>query len=845
MLKRFLLASVCASTFIPGAVYAQDETRAAAPESDDIIVTATLRNENLQQVPIAITAFDAKSLDRSGVVDVRGLGNVAASINFGTATTETSSTTIRIRGVGTMGNNTGLESSVGIFLDGVYLSRPGVALADLLDVEQIELLRGPQGTLFGRNTTSGAVQIRTKKPNLREAEGFANITYGNYDLKNVQAGVSIPIKQDELGLRVSGAWRDRDGWLRNTSGGESNNRNRFLVRGQLYWEPTSDISVRLIGDYSYLNEKCCDAVIIRESSYVAAGLYAAAGLPANGGAAVTGPDAVHRRISSNDREYRDKLNQWGTSMQIDWDTGIGKLTSITGYRHWLDKNATEPDFVSVNVFSTSTGTSSSAPGADERFIRINTFTQELRLAGSALDDRFDFLVGGFYADEQIRELQSYSFGPDHQAYVSVPLLSLGIPGPNPARDIFAGGVSSAGSFANNLFTQSSRNWSIFTNNTFHITDAIGFNFGLRYSNDRKRGSFEQLSASSPACDAVNARAGLLPAGLRAVVPVARSLTCFPFITKVDSYAGAPTEFNRVFKDSALVYTGKLTAELTDDVNSYLSYSRGYKSGGFNLDPTAAIGGVSPSFNSEKVDAYEIGIKTRLLDRRLTANLALFHQDFTDFQLLEFTGVQFLTYNVPKTKSSGAELELTARPSDSLTVNTAVTYTDARFPKGCGGATPAPAVALLCGQTLAGSPKWVVISGFDYDRDIGSSLNVGFSASMRMESDRRTQTQALVRVAPGTGTEGATLNLIRMPNDIQDANVKVNLRAGIGSQSGSWRVELWGNNIFNVQTVNTTPNTPLRGAAALPGAFNAGGISLSRLAYLDEPRTYGVTLRTRF
>lgn len=852
MLKRKLLASVCIMMCPVGAA-AQDGAGAGAATSSsreeisdgsEIIVTATLRKENLQKVPIAVTAVNGDALEKRGISDLKSLDSVTPSFSLQNANSEAGTTQIRIRGIGTAGNNIGLEGAVGIFLDGVYLSRPGVALGDLVDVEQIEVLRGPQGTLFGRNTSSGALNIRTVKPALDKVEGFANLTYGNFDHYSVQLGASAPIISDKLAIRVSGAWRKRDGWVIDAAGDDNYNRNRYLVRGQLYWEPSADVSVRLIADYSKSTENCCAPVIIREGSYVAAGIFTAVGLPANGGVGISGPDAVKDRRAASSDPFNDNQRQWGVSGQLDWQFGDAALTAITSYRDYHANSTSDSDTTTLKVLVGS-GTPDDPAGRMPGYGDIKTFSQELRLAGSLMNDRLQYLVGAYYVDERIEQLQSFAFGPDFQRYISTVLKSVGVPGTNPARDIFAGGVEANGSYANNMFHQSSQNWSLFTNNTFHISDAIGFNFGLRYSNDRKRGSFDQISASSDACSAVAANLPNLPASLRPLGPAVLSLTCFPLAAKVGAFANAPVEFDRKFKDEQLVYTLKMTAELGSTTNSYISYSRGYKAGGFNLDPTAAIGGASPAFNAEKVKAYELGIKSQLLDRALTLNLALFHQDFSDFQLLEFTGIQFLTFNVPKVKSTGAELEFNARVSPEFTVSGGLTYTDARYPKNCGGPNPPPQVATLCGQVMQNAPKWVTTIAADYSKDIGSTLNVGLNASARMESDRRTDPQALLTVAAGTGTEGATLNMIKRPFDIQDGNVKVNLRAGLGRQDGLWRIELWANNVFNVQTWGISANTPLRGVGSLPGPINAGGASVSRMVFLQEPRTYGLTLRSKF
>ena len=857
------VAALAAALAVSAPALAQESAppQEASEDSGEIIVTATLRNENLQDVPIAVTAFSGEALDKAGVRDVKNFESVAASFNTNSTQSESGGTTLRVRGVGTTGNNTGLESAVGIFLDGVYLSRPGVALGDLLDVQQVELLRGPQGTLFGRNTSAGAVSIKTAKPNLNKFEGFAVATYGNYDLLNFQAGISAPIAQGKAGFRLSGAWRDRDGFVRNANGGQSYDRNRYIVRGQFYYEPNSDFSVRLIADYSKFNELCCDAIIVRDTSYVAAGFFALNGLPANGGAAFTGDAAIRDYRSSNGNVLRDSAKQWGTSAEINYDLGGAKLTSITGYRDFKAASQQETDFVDLIVFSSSNATSASTPTSARSFTDVKTFTQELRLAGSALDDKFDYLVGGYYSNEKINEIQSLTLGTNHQAYISaalqsaVPAAFIPLLGSNPARNIFAGGVSSAGSQAANNFRQNARNISVFTNNTFHVSDAFKINFGLRYSDDRKRGVFDQLSASSPACSATLGQP--LPASLAPLRPLAVALTCFPFAVVAGTPSVGPVEYDRVFKDNELIYTGKLLWEPIDNVNTYVSFTHGYKSGGFNLDPTAAIINAvnnptgTPAFRSETVDAYELGIKAKFLNNKVTANFALFRQNFKDFQVLEFTGTQFNTFNVGGVRAEGFELETTIRPDRNFTFTNAVTYSDVRYNKDCDRGVFNAVTTLLCGQKLTNAPTWTVVTGFDWSHDIGESLKFGLNGNMRLESDKRTSTPALLAVAAGTGNitvptapGGGVNNFINIPSAIEDGSVKINLRATIGSQDDRWALEFWGSNITNVHQRNVTFNTPLRGVGSL-GGVGAGGAGVSRASFVTEPRTYGVTARVKF
>ena len=242
------VAALALSTAMPA--FAQEaEEEDGTKRLDEITVTATRREASIQDVPIAVTAVSQVELERQGVLDLRSLDNLSSSFSIQSSQVPSQATSIRIRGVGTTGNNIGLESAVGVFLDGVYLARPGIALGDLVDLEQIEVLRGPQGTLFGRNTSAGALNITTQKPNLKNYEGFGNIQAGNLEGYSVQAGFSAPLIEDQLGVRLSGSWRTQEGILSSTSDNldgsdiESGNIDRWSLRGQILWEPTDAVSI--------------------------------------------------------------------------------------------------------------------------------------------------------------------------------------------------------------------------------------------------------------------------------------------------------------------------------------------------------------------------------------------------------------------------------------------------------------------------------------------------------------------------------------------------------------------------------------------------------------------------
>ncbi|MBX3705828.1 MAG: TonB-dependent receptor [Pseudomonadales bacterium] len=815
---------------------------------EEIVVTATRREESMQDVPIAVTAISGAQLERAGIADLRDLKTISASFNMSASQTESQGSNLRLRGVGTTGNNIGLESAVGVFLDGVYLSRPGVALGDLFDVEQIEVLRGPQGTLFGRNTSAGALNILTRKPDFEQAELWANATAGNFSAYNLQLGGNLPVIDDELAFRFAGAARKQDGFLSSATGAESMNRDRYTLRGQMLWAFSETADLRVIADYADADENCCDAAVIYESPIVGAGAYAAAGLPANGGVPNGGETAFDNR-KSNGAQFENPFEQWGVSAELNWEMGEISGTYIGAYRDFT-ADSVQDDFVGIDVYSVRPQEAQGWKTFDD----IQTWTHELRFTGQW--GNLDWLVGAYYSDEKIVEQQGLGLGEDYSRNISasawyggiLPLFGAGLgalsdltlatggtfgdvlAAADPAR-AFAGGVSSATAFAQNKYEQDSRSWSIFTHNRLALTDRFDLVLGLRYSDEKKDGSFRQFAAENNACLNTLANGASLVAQAPGVATgtiqqLTAAFMCFPFATPADTgIAILPATFDDTFEDDELIYTASGVYALTDSATGYVTFTHGFKSGGFNLDSTAAAGGADPRFNSEIVDAWEVGIKSELLDRRLRANLALFSMEMEDFQVLEFTGVQFVTFNVPKAESVGAELELAAAVSNNLDVNFGLTYADAEYPNNCAPDTAPAQVRALCGGQLTNAPEWVSTIGFNYDGLIGSNLSYFVSGNARWEDDRRTSTQWRASPAPDAA---------RLLYDIQEDHWKVNLRMGIGDVAERWTIEVWGNNIFDEQTRNVTANTPLR----------SFGVNASRIAFIEAPRTYGVTFRTR-
>lgn len=444
------------------------------------------------------------------------------------------------------------------------------------------------------------------------------------------------------------------------------------------------------------------------------------------------------------------------------------LTYLVSYRDFSANNVIHADLSSLDAFSAQ---ASVAGGFDTRQ-DIELWTHEIRLAGST--DRIDWMIGGYYSDEVILDTQGLGLGADFTANMdamlwnlafqpllgpasllgNVPLATGGtfsnvLASASPAQ-AFAGGVNYAGSFAQNRFDQEATSWSIFTHNTLQVTERLDLVVGLRWTEEEKDGQYRQPMASNPACLNAIFNAGALAAGaagsgLEQVAATIGGFSvgfgCFPFAAPANTGIPVlPSPYAETFEDDELVYTAKLTYEFNDSLRSYVSFTHGFKSGGLNLDPTAAIGGADPRFDSEKVDSFELGLKSDLLDGRLRLNLAVFDYDIEDFQVLEFTGIQFQTLNVPKAESRGAELELAWAASDALTLQFAYTYADTQYADNCGANGTPVQVLSLCGAPFTNAPENTATAAINYDAALNDNLIWRANLNARWEDERRTSTQ---------------------------------------------------------------------------------------------------------
>ncbi|MET4131610.1 iron complex outermembrane receptor protein [Porphyrobacter sp. MBR-155] len=837
----------CSSLTTPA--FAQDaaEDAPAVREGNVIIVTATRRAQDVQDIPLAVTAISPQQLENQGVSDIRQISALAPSFTSSQAQLASGSVVLRVRGIGTTSNNIGFESAVGIFVDGAYQSRPGVALNEFVDVERVEVLRGPQGTLFGRNTSAGALNVTNVRPDVTEFGGFVNAGYGNFDEISVQGAINVPIVRDTVAVRLTGAFRERDGFLtvadRNGNDiGDTNDVDQWLVRGQIGWDTDSGLRGRIIADFSNSTSSCCGAIELFQSPLVTGGAFAAVGLGANGGngqpSVSTTPrdqgafeQALNNRVVSANFAPIADIDNYGVTGELEFPVSDNAdLIFIGSYRKFESFENYDSDFSGLDIFN-----------VDALNLDIETWTAELRLQGEAFGGKLNYMVGGFYSDEQLDQSVSFSLGQDFGENVGALLFvpTGGALGPNPLS-VFTG-VDPAGTTNTNRFQQDAKSYAIFTHNSFEITDGLELTVGARYSWEDKEGGFTQTAVNNQICPAVLGALGGVPGALQ---PAFIGLGCFGFTAPADLPQAAvlplPRTFQENFNDEELIYTVKLGYEFSPSINTYASFTHGYKAGGINLDTTAAVDGADPTFLSEEVDAYEIGLKGQTANGDLTVNVAAFYEEFTDFQVLEFTGTAFETFNVPKAETKGVEIEGLFRPNDELTFNFGATFLEASYPDDCAGTQTSVQVVALCGNDLTNAPQIVALIGALWEKPINASTEVFLSGQVRMEDDQRTSTQAIIlpdaaAIAANGGLQQAIDAADPIIADIQDGKAFVNLRGGLRFAGGQYTIEGWVTNLTNEVVRGVTFNTTLRGT----GAAN------SRSAFVLPPRQYGVTLRAKF
>jgi iron complex outermembrane receptor protein len=874
--------SLAAVLALPGMALAQDTAAAAEPKAsppaeaaepseqgNDIIVTATKREQTLQSIPVAVSVTTAETIERAQIRDLKDLASVVPSLRVNQQASATNTNFI-IRGFGNGANNPGIEPSVGVFVDGVYRSRSAAQIGDLPDIQRVEVLRGPQSTLFGKNASAGVISIVTREPKFKLG-GNIEASYGNYNAVVIKGVLTGPLS-DTIAASIAGGYNRRDGYIRDLgpAGGKVNDRDRWFVRGQVLFQPSDDFKLRVIADYSKIKEICCAAVNLQRSG--ATTLLEALGGKVNDFRKPFADVVYNNAPSTND------IANYGISGQADYTTGPFKLTSITAYRKVKAINGQDSDFSSADLI-----------GNNFQNIKLDTFTQELRLA-SDLDGPLNFLLGGFYFNEKVKQFNAIPYGTQFRPYanlliqgasggaLSVPLLeqTFGALEGNPAK--YTNQFFAAGQGFTENYRLKNEAYSIFGQVDFKVTDRLTLTGGINYTHDDKRFAtnvvstdvFSGINLDDPRYAPFRNRlllggalqsVGVNPNNPAAVGAFASNPATAPIFQQLVAFANAnqnnpaanPLAGFRGFqflppfqnlpnavepgktRDGNFSYTGRLAYDANDHINLYLSYATGFKASSINLSrdsrPTPAdfaaikAGGFAVanltsgtrSAGPEKSTVYELGLKANW--GVVSVNFAAFKEIIRGFQSNIFTGTGFVLANAGKESVQGFEFEGQAHPIKALTLSLALTYLDPKY-----DSFKQSALGDISGTTPASIPPISVTFGAAYDHEFANSDHLILRADFHHESD-----VAIAEGLPGflsQGTAAAVAAARPFRREVDDLNASLTYALDRGLE-----LSLWGRNLLNDRTFGTI--------------FDSVGQQGSISGYPNQPRTYGVSARFRF
>jgi iron complex outermembrane receptor protein len=667
----------------------------------DLVVTARRRSESIQQVPIAISVIGGQALAETGAYNVGRLTQLQPSLQFYSTNPRNSAANIRGLGAPFGLTNDGIEQGVGIYVDQVYYSRIASASFDFTDTERIEVLRGPQGTLYGKNTTAGAINIITRRPSF-SPEARVELSLGNFEFVQAKASLSGPLVDDRVALRLSSSVTSRRGTIYNVRQREwQNSQDNQSVRGQLLWRAADNLDLILSGDYNRQDPNCCVQYYARVGVTQRPANRQYAALAAAQGYAVPSTDAFDR-LTDVDSDLRAKQELGGLSLLAEWDLGPGTLTSVTAYRFWDWKPSNDRDFIGLPVTTVSAN-----PSQQEQW------SQELRY-GSNGRNTLDYVIGLFAFHQTIDTQGLQVQGPAASAFLL-----------NPTS---AGGRDPAtlnGLTARNTIGFSNTSAALFGKLTWHAGDRLSVSPGLRLNYDRKKGSYDSVVTNG-------AGSTVLTADQRGVL--------------------APQSYRPRFSQWNLSGDLTLAYDFSDDVHGYATYARSYKSGGINLsglpldaanNPILSVASVSP----EKVNHFEFGLKTQFLDRRATVNLAAFWTEIGNYQATVTNNqvgvLRGYLANAGKVRTRGVEIDSAFRPTSRLNLYANAAYTDAEYarfvdapcpPELTGGANSPPNCD-ISGQVLPGVSKWAASWGAEYGLparlgDVDGQFYLGYDASYR-------------------------------------------------------------------------------------------------------------------
>jgi iron complex outermembrane receptor protein len=833
-MKHFNASKACLSLAV-ASIFASSMAQAAI---DEIIVTANKREQTLQDIPMSVSVTSAEQISQSSIVDLIDLQSAVPALRVNQLQSS-AQTNFIIRGYGNGANNPGIEPAVSVYIDGVPRTRSASSLADLPTIQRVEVLSGPQSTLFGKNASAGVISVSTMLPE-QEMGGMIEATAGNYGSKIIKGTVTGGLT-DTVSFRLSASDNSSDGYATNiTTGEDVNSRNRNAIRGQLLIEPNEDLTIRIIGDYNEIDETCCAAssLVYGDASAVAAGLALARGN------AATPVDPWARNLSMNDSPS-NKLKGDGISIQVDYDLDFATFTSITSSRDQSLRSTFDADFTGAEL-------------VDENRVDYDfkTFTQEFRLTSNG-DGDVQWMAGISHSDEDIQSFRNVTFGDDIYDYADFLVtagLSAGIAAQAAAGYIAAtGDTAGAEAYAAGVVTDtlapvggsgisyvgaaygacvvnavSCRDLfyipgtgnvresfqmegvatSFFGQVDIAMSDQLTATVGLNYTEDKKTvvsdvlviDAFAELPLAGGPFDALT--------GLQLFPP-------FP------AYGGDEDE-SGVFESDDLTHTLRLAYQVNEDLTVYASHSTGFKAASVNLSVDGRTPG-NRAADPEEATNIEVGLKASFDSGYL--NLALFQQSIEGFQSNIFSGTGFNLENAGKETHEGIELDAKYAVSESLVLSLSAIAIDAVYDSFTNGScdttgqagdayqcAPGSSVIDLSGFSPAGVHELSVNANAVYSFDVSDSVNGFFRVEYVHEKDVN-----IADLIPMSLASRGTDNL--------------NASLGFSSDNGGWDAMLWGRNLTDHESlISAFPTT------AQPGSFTG---------YPNAPRTYGLTLRKNF
>lgn len=873
---RAVLLAGAAAFVIPSVAAAQDAGVQAATDADvipatedagignEIIVTATKREQTLQETPVAVSVTSAATMEQAQIRDIADLQSVVPSLRASTLQSAFA-TSFAVRGFGTDGNNLGLEPSVAVFVDGVYRSRSVAQISDLPNLQRVEVLRGPQSTLFGKNASAGVISLVSAPPSFA-LEGNVEVSYGNFDAIVAKGYITGPIS-DTIAASFAAGINKRDGYLTNpTTGVDVNDRNRWFTRGQLLYDNGDNFTFRVIGDYDELDEVCCGVVNIEPSAET--GLIGILDGNPND-LDINPPGTELDDVIYSDVVPFNRVRNWGVSGHADYELGAVTLTSITAYRDTSIRADQDVDFTAAPL----------ASGAVIGQADIRTFTQEVR-AASDYDGFFNFLVGGYYFNEKLDTADQIIYGPAFRGFANG-LIQAGSGGALNVNTVEAllgaqpGTFFAAGQGFLNEFSQDNEAYSIFGQVDLEITDRLTVTLGANYTHDAKdvtsngvsTDAFSNVDLNAPqfaASRQLLLQGGGVPAGLAAFLAANPTTTTLPDgVTPLSAIGIAdanPFARLRAFqflppivnipnsvedgrsRDNDLSYIARASFEVTDTLNAYISYATGFKATSWNLSRDsrpfpadfAAVRAANPGVANlrpgtrfalpEESTVYELGLKGNW--DVAAANLTVFLQTIEDFQSNTFVGDFFVLANAGEQETFGIEFDGFVRPTDELTLSLAMTYLDAKYNSFFGSP-----VGDLSGKQRAGVHPLSASFGATWNKQLPNLDRIIIRGDYQYEAPVQI-IDGLTNFIGDSGDSAADFAAAqnearRFKREVNNVNASITYAFDMGVE-----ISAWARNLLDDRFITTI----------FPGV---GGQGESIYGYPNQPRTYGVSARYRF